>query len=101
MRQDHQAEVAALAVVSAAANVGSLTPLEHRHHGFDLGALAVGVVVKTNFHLPAIAAARRLVGGTTALGWNHRANAMLVTGKNVIAFRIIASIVVIRICISA
>ena len=78
MGEDHEAEIAALTVIGAAANVAALATLDHGHDGFDLGALTISVVIETNLHLPPIATRGRLGRWPTMLGGNDGANAVLV-----------------------
>ena len=41
MRESHQAEVAALAMVSAASDMSALSSFDHGDDGFDLGASSI------------------------------------------------------------
>jgi len=63
----HQVEVAASAVFVSAADVEALTAFDHRHHGFDLAAVVIGVSISANLHESSIAPGRRLRGRTAVL----------------------------------
>ena len=90
--EDEQAEVAALAVVGAAVDMGALATFDHRDHRFDLRSAAIGSAIEPHLHETAVTAPRRLVGGSTVLGGNDGPHAVLVARKAVVGLRVIPGI---------
>jgi hypothetical protein len=87
-----QSQVTALAPVSDAADVGALPSFDHRHDGFDLGAITIGGFVEACLHEPPITALRGFVSGTATGGGNHRSHTALFAGEAVVGLGIIAGI---------
>ena len=56
--EGEQAEVAALAVIGAAADMSALATFDHRDHGFDLRAAAVGGAIEPDLHESTVTAGR-------------------------------------------
>ena len=69
-------------MIGDTSHVGTLAAFDHRHHGFDLCSLAIGIDVESHLHESAVTTARRLVRRSTMLGGDDRANLtiILVTG---------------------
>jgi hypothetical protein len=68
--EDEQAEVAALTVVGAASDVGTLAPFDHGDDGLHLGPPSIGGPVEALLHEAAVTTGRRLGSGSTELGGN-------------------------------
>ena len=81
-----------MGMVGTAMHVGTLATFDHRHHGFDLGAVAVGIPVEANLHQPTIVSGRRLRRGATMLGRNDRADVPLSAGDPVIGFGVVPGV---------
>lgn len=79
-------------MVGAAVDVGTLATFDHRHHGFDLGAVVVGIPVEANLHQPTIVSGRGLRCGTTVFGRNDRADVPLLAGNTVIGFGVVPGV---------
>ena len=84
--EDEQAEVAALAVVGAAVDMGALATFDHRDHCFDLRAAAIGRAIEPHLHETSVTALRQFLGGPAVLGGNDGPHAVLVARKAVVGF---------------
>ena len=78
--------------VTTATNIRALPSFDHRHHGLDLGTLAIEPRVEAGLHQSSVAASGRFGGWPAELGRNHRTQAILVASEDMIGFRVIAGI---------
>ena len=92
MGEDFEEHFAILGPVGSGPQDVALVAFDHAENGFDLPALSIGLAIESLLHQAAILAAKGLVGGTTVLGRNRAANVVLVTGKAMIGFTVIAGI---------
>ncbi len=92
MGECHQAEVAALGMVGTSVDVRTLATFDHRHHGFDLSALMIGVRVEADLHQSSIVSGRGLRRGTAVFGRNDRADIPLLAGHAVVGFGVVPGV---------
>ena len=84
MGEDLQAEFVALGPDAASSDARFEPPLDHGDHRFDLGSIAVSLLIESRLHQPAIVTAGRLGGGPAVLGRNDRSQTVLAAREDVI-----------------
>jgi hypothetical protein len=90
--ESEQAEVAALSVVRATADMSALATFDHRDYRFHLRTATIGLSIEPRLHEAAVTARRRLDRGSAVLGRDDRPYAVAIASKAVIGFGVIAGV---------